>query len=259
MLLVKWGRAMAINHRDRTMIISKEAVTLIHTDTHIAGIPEAKLLDNLTDEEKELADRFRFDNDRQNFVLRRGLLRQLLGDTLGVAPSLIRFESTPVGKPFIAYPKNSGLSFNLSHSGRQIVYAFSRHPETGIDIERIRTVDDIDQLALKYFSAEEYAIIVNLPSWEKNKAFIRIWSIKEALIKACGCPLEYGLAAFDVATQYRMNRFLVPFGHDRAITCVTPVFDYICGFATALAIQLDASEPLDLRRYSLQNGEYIEV
>jgi 4'-phosphopantetheinyl transferase len=243
----------------KTMIISTEAVTLIHTDTHIAGIPETELFGALTDEEKEQADRFRFDNDRQNFVLRRGLLRQLLGKTLGIAPALIRFDSTPVGKPFIAYPENAGLSFNLSHSGRQIVFAFSRHPETGIDIERIRTVDDIDQLALKYFSAEEYAIIINLPSWEKNKAFIRIWSIKEALIKACGCPLEYGLAAFDVATQYRMNRFLVPFGHDRTITCVTPVFDYICGFATALAIQLDNNEPLNLRRYSLQNGEYIEL
>lgn len=241
------------------MIISKEAVTLIHTDTHIAGIPETELLAALTGEEKERADRFRFDNDRQNFVLRRGLLRQLLGETLNVAPSRIRFGSTPVGKPFIAFPENTGLFFNISHSGRQIAYAFSKHPEIGIDIERIRTVDDIDQLALKYFSAEEYAIIVNLPSWEKNKAFIRIWSIKEALIKASGWPLEHGLAAFDVATQYRMNRFRVPFGHNRPLTCVTPVFEYICGFATALAIQLDDNEPLNLHRYSLQNGEYIEL
>ena len=241
------------------MIITKEAVTLIHTDTHIAGIPEAVLLATLTDEEKERADRFRFDNDRQNFVLRRGLLRQLLGETFGIDAALIRFTTTPVGKPFIAFPENTGIYFNLAHSGRQIVYAFSKYPDTGIDIERIRTVDDIDLLARKYFSAEEYAIVINLPSWEKNKAFIRIWSIKEALIKACGCPLEHGLAAFDVATQYRMNSFEVPFGHDQTLTCVTPVFDYICGFATALAIQANDNEPLDLRRYSLQNGEYIPL
>jgi len=241
------------------MIISKEAITLIHTDTHIAGIPEAELFGALTDEEKERADRFRFDNDRQNFVLRRGLLRQLLGETLGIAPSRIRFSATESGKPSVAFPEDADICFNLSHSGRQIVYAFSKHSVMGIDIERIRTVDDLDLLARKYFSAEEYAIIINLPSWEKNKAFIRIWSIKESLIKACGCPLEHGLAAFDVATQYRMNRFLVPFGHERPITCVTPVFDYICGFATTLAIQLDKNEPLHLRRYSLQNGEYIEL
>jgi 4'-phosphopantetheinyl transferase len=241
------------------MIISKEPITLIHTDTHIAGIPEAELLATLTDEEKERADRFRFDNDRQNFVLRRGLLRQLLGKSFGIDAALIRFSTTEVGKPFVAFPENTGIYFNLAHSGRQIVYAFSKYPDTGIDIERIRTVDDIDILARKYFSAEEYAIVINLPSWEKNKAFIRIWSIKEALIKASGCPLEHGLAAFDVATQYRMNRFEVPFGHDRTLTCVTPVFDYICGFATALAIQGDDNDSLDIRRYSLQNGEYFEL
>lgn len=241
------------------MILSREAVTLIHTDTHIAGIPEPELFETLSDDEKARAERFRFDNDRQNFVLRRGLLRRLLGETFGIDPALIRFSATRVGKPFIVYPENAGLYFNLSHSGRQIVYAFSKHPETGIDIERIRTVEDIDLLARNYFSAEEYAIIVNLPSREKNKAFVRIWSTKEALIKASGWPLEHGLAAFDVATQYRMNRFRVPFGANRSLTCLTSVFDYMCGFATALAIQLDNNEPLNLLRYSLQNGEYIEL
>jgi 4'-phosphopantetheinyl transferase len=241
------------------MIISKEAITLIHTDTHIAKIPESELYGALSDDEKARAERFRFDNERYNFVLRRGLLRFLLGETFEIDPALIRFATTPVGKPFITFPQNTGLFFNLSHSGRQIVYAFSKHPETGIDIERIRTIDDIDLLARKYFSAEEYAIIVNLPSREKNKAFIRIWSIKEALIKASGWPLEHGLAAFEVATQYRMNRFQVPFGAKQSLTCVTPVFDYMCGFATTLAIQLDNNEPLILRRYTLQNGEYIEL
>lgn len=241
------------------MMLSREAVTLIHTDTHIAAIPEPELFEMLSEDEKSRAERFRFDNDRQNFVLRRGLLRRLLGKSFDIDPTLIRFSTTRVGKPFIEFPENTSIHFNLAHSGRQIVYAFSRHPETGIDIERIRTIDDIDLLARNYFSAEEYAIVVNLPSREKNKAFVRIWCIKEALIKASGWPLEHGLAAFDVATQYRMNRFRVPFGANRNLTCITPVFDYMCGFATALAIQLDNNEPLNLRRYSLQNGEYIEL
>jgi 4'-phosphopantetheinyl transferase len=241
------------------MIISKEAVTLIHTDTHIAGIPEAELYATLSEEETARATRFRFDSDRQNFVLRRGLLRRLLGATFGIEPERILYSSSPVGKPFVAFPENKGLFFNLSHSGSQIVFAFSKYPEMGIDIERIRTVDDIDRLARNYFSAEEYAILINLPSWEKNKAFIKIWSIKEALIKASGCPLEHGLIAFDVAVQYRMNRFEVPLNDNQTLTCITPVFEHICGFASALALQLDGNEPLDLRRYSLQNGEYIEL
>jgi 4'-phosphopantetheinyl transferase len=241
------------------MIISEEAVTLIHTDTHIAGISESELYRTLSDDEKTRADHFHFEGDRKNFIVRRGLLRSILGSTFGIPPSLISFSMTQVGKPFIAFPENRGLWFNLSHSGSQIVYAFSKHPETGIDIERIHTIDDIDRIARNYFSAEEYAILLNLPSWEKNKTFIRIWSIKEALIKASGWSLEHGLIAFDVATQYRMNRFRVPFGDNLTITCITPVFEHICGFATALAIQIDENEPLNLRRYSLQNGQYIEL
>jgi 4'-phosphopantetheinyl transferase len=100
---------------------------------------------------------------------------------------------------------------------------------------------------------------MNLHGWKMNDAFIRIWNLKEALIKASGWPCEQGLTAFDVATYYRMNRFRIPSGHNQTFTCITPVFEHICGFATAPAIRLELNEPLNLRRCSLQNGEYIEL
>ncbi|NTU52098.1 MAG: 4'-phosphopantetheinyl transferase superfamily protein [Chlorobiaceae bacterium] len=240
------------------MIISREVVTLIHTTTNTIGIPETELYGTLSDDEKERTRAMRFPADKTRFIFRRGLLRRLLGTTLDIDPALIRFSRTPVGKPFIDLPENPGLFFNLSHSDNQIVYAFSSHSDTGIDIERIRIVDDIDRLARNYFSAEEYAVIINLPDREKHKVFIKIWSIKEALIKACGCPLEHGLAAFDVAAQYRMNRFQVPFGNSRHLTCITPLFERLCGYATVLAIYPDNNDPLILRRYTLQNSQYIE-
>jgi hypothetical protein len=51
-----------------------------------------------------------------------------------------------------------------------------------------------------------------------------------------------------------MNRFRVPFGHNNILTCIAPVFDYICGFATAMAIRLDRNEPLNPKRYSLRQA-----
>jgi len=241
------------------MIIAKETVTLIHTDTKIHGLPETELYESLSDDEKTRAGRIHAASERQNFIVRRGILRSLLGTTFGIEPFRIRFAATPVGKPFVAFPGDSGIFFNLSHSGNDIVYAFSGHPETGIDIERIRTLEDIDELARNYFSAEEYAILMNQPGWKKNNAFIRIWSLKEALIKASGWPLEQGLAAFDVAAYCQMNRFELPFGDIHTFTCIAPVFDYICGFATALAIRLDRNEPLNIKRYSLQGGQFFEL
>ncbi|MBN1928602.1 MAG: 4'-phosphopantetheinyl transferase superfamily protein [Chlorobiaceae bacterium] len=241
------------------MIISNEGVTAIHTDVQAIGIPAEELSALLSDDERTRAGSFRFETDRMRFIIRRGLLRRMLGAALGVQPAMIRFSATEVGKPFIAWPEQPGLHFNLSHSGDQIVYAFSRHPETGIDIERIRTVDGIDRLARNYFSAEEYALVINLPAWEKNKAFIKLWCIKEALIKASGWTLEHGLTAFDVAAQYRMNRFRVPFGDTRTLTCITPVFEHICGYATTLAIRLDEGEALRLHRYTFQSGEAVRL
>jgi len=241
------------------MIISKESVTAIHTDIQTIGIPEEELSSLLSDDERVRADTFRFETDRKRFIVRRGLLRRILGETLDTDPASIRFATTSVGKPYLAFPEHSGIWFNLSHSGDQIAYAFSGHAELGIDIERIRTVDSIDRLARNYFSAEEYALVVNLPAWEKNKAFIKLWSIKEALIKASGWSLEHGLLASDVAAQYRMTRFKVQFGETLALTCITPVFDHICGYASALAIRLDDNEPLKLHRYTFQNGEYIDL
>jgi 4'-phosphopantetheinyl transferase len=241
------------------MIIQKTEVTLIHTDTELTGIPEEQLFRTLSEDEKQRAARYRFPADRTRFMIRRGLLRRMLGTTLDIDPVRICFSSTQAGKPFIACPENPGLFFNLSHSGNQVVYAFSKHPETGIDIERIREVEAIDRLARNYFSAEEYAILVNLPGREKNRAFIKIWSIKEALIKASGWPLEQGLLAFDVAVQFRMNRFEVPWGDNNTLTCITPVFEHLCGFTTVLAIRPDQDEQLTLRRYTLQGGDFIQL
>lgn len=241
------------------MIITREAVTLIHTDAETIGIPVEELYSTLSESEQAKAATFRLATDRTVFIIRRGLLRQILGETFTIQPSLIRFSTSPVGKPYLEYPDNSGIFFNLSHSGNQIVFAFSKYPDTGIDIERIRTVEGIDRLARNYFSAEEYGVIINLPGWAKNRAFVKIWSIKEALIKATGCPLEHGLVAFDVAGQYRLNHFEVPFRDNMNITCITPIFELICGYATALAIHIDDNKPLLLKRYTLQNNQYIEL
>jgi 4'-phosphopantetheinyl transferase len=241
------------------MIIAKEAVTLIHTDTKIHGLRETELYESLSDDEKTRAGSFPAVSERQNFIVRRGILRTLLGTTFGIEPSRVRFTATPTGKPFLAYPENRDIFFNLSHSGNDIIYAFSERPETSIDIERIRSIENIDEMARTHFSAAEYAILMNMPGWKKNSAFIRIWSLKEALIKASGWPLEQGLAAFDVAAYCQMNHFEVPFGDNHTFTCITPVFDYICGFTTALAIRLDPNEPLNIKRYSLQGGQFIEL
>jgi 4'-phosphopantetheinyl transferase len=64
----------ARNKPQQKMIIAKEAVTLIHTDTTIRGLPETGLYETLSDDEKSRAESVQLPGERQHSVVRRGIL-----------------------------------------------------------------------------------------------------------------------------------------------------------------------------------------
>lgn len=97
------------------------------------------------------------------------------------------------GKP---YDKNSDTHFNLSHSGMFAAAAFDEC-DVGIDIEVPRKVDL--KLAERFFSASENKLIKTSASPEKQ--FLRIWTRKEALIKAYGNALPCGLLQLDTTVD----------------------------------------------------------
>lgn len=97
------------------------------------------------------------------------------------------------GKP---YDRNSDIHFNLSHSGMFAVAAFDEC-DIGIDIEVPRKVDL--KLAERFFSPDENAFIKASRSPEKQ--FLRIWTRKEALIKAYGKPLPCELSEINTASD----------------------------------------------------------
>ena len=93
------------------------------------------------------------------------------------------FSFNEFGKPFIQDNKY-GLQFNLSHCDDLIVFAFSRGNEIGVDIERIKKMEDMEGVANLCFTKFE-------TEWMKNskssiETFYKIWTIKEAFIKAIG-------------------------------------------------------------------------
>ena len=69
----------------------------------------------LTPDERERAQRFHFDRDRRRFVVARGVLREILGRRLALAPAMIRFAYNEYGKPSLREDAG-GLRFNASHS-----------------------------------------------------------------------------------------------------------------------------------------------
>ncbi|MBA7638704.1 4'-phosphopantetheinyl transferase Sfp [subsurface metagenome] len=155
----------------------------------------------LSADEKARARRVYFEKDRKHFIVARGLLRVILSRYLDMKPNQVRFCYSLYGKPGLIYPsEGETLNFNVSHSCGLALYAITRGREVGIDLERIRTHFGCEQIAERFFSPQENAMLRTFPANRvKHKAFFNCWTRKEAYIKAKGEGLSLPLDQFDVS------------------------------------------------------------
>lgn len=138
--------------------------------------------------ERERARRFVHDRDRHRFVAAHAGLRLALAAETGQPPRTLRFGTTERGKPVL---ERHSLSFNLSHSGDLAVVAAARGGEVGVDVEAAGRLRDVDGLSAMVMTAEERAAFAALPTDRRKAAFLRLWTRKEALLKADGRGLMH--------------------------------------------------------------------
>jgi 4'-phosphopantetheinyl transferase len=150
----------------------------------------------LASDEMDRAERFRFAHLRWSFILTRGALRILLGRYMNAAPRDIQFSYGSKGKP--ALRADHRLQFNASHSGDVALFAFTMDCEIGVDVEAIRPMPDMEDVAKRFFCAEETAELMSLPPDQREQGFFLCWTRKEAYIKATGDGLSTPLDAFRV-------------------------------------------------------------
>jgi 4'-phosphopantetheinyl transferase len=163
--------------------------------SHIQSLKQALSLD-----ERGKAERFYFQKDQNRFIVTRGLLRMILSLYLKIEPHQLRFCHNTYGKPALARECGGDtLHFNLSHSHGIGLYAVTRDREIGIDIERVRTDLEFQQIAEQFFSPQEFAVLSALPSTIQAEAFFACWTRKEAYLKARGEGLSLSLNQFDVS------------------------------------------------------------
>ena len=154
----------------------------------------------LSEDEKSKARRYRFEENRNEYILGRGLLRFLLGKYMALAPGALQFVYSPYGKPSLMGEAGAQrMVFNLSHSHGIALFAFARGRELGIDLERIRPEAAQDGVAERFFSAKEVSTLRSLPEHAQPLGFFNCWTRKEAYIKARGEGLSLPLNQFDVS------------------------------------------------------------
>jgi 4'-phosphopantetheinyl transferase len=94
--------------------------------------------------------------------------------------------------------EGKSLQFNLSHSNEYAVYVFGWDRAVGIDIEYVRPMEDADDFASRFFSARESELIQSLTGHRKWDAFFKLWTCKEAFLKANGSGLTFPLNQAEV-------------------------------------------------------------
>lgn len=130
--------------------------------------------------EKELSKSSRFLHlaDRENYIVRKYLLRQLLSKFLHQPPEEITYFKIANKKPAVAE-----LQFNTSHTKGYVVIAISDQP-IGIDIEYLNPDFNYPEILTQCFNSEELDFIKKGKDPLLN--FYTLWTRKEALIKATG-------------------------------------------------------------------------
>ena len=103
-------------------------------------------------------------------------------------PEIARTER---GKPHA--PSLAHFDFNLTHAREQVLIAVAREQPVGVDLERIDREIEIDDIARRYFSAAEADALEALAPERKLAAFLRLWTLKEAVLKALGEGISFGL------------------------------------------------------------------
>ena len=103
-------------------------------------------------------------------------------------PDIARSER---GKPYA--PAHPDIEFNLSHAREHVLIAIARRQPIGVDLERVDRQIEIEDLARRFFAPAEADALEALPAPMRLVAFLRLWTCKEAVLKALGEGISFGL------------------------------------------------------------------
>jgi 4'-phosphopantetheinyl transferase len=152
----------------------------------------------LSGAERDRAQRFKFDRDRDRFITVHGILRLILSAYSARPAADLEFPTGPNGKPALTTSERP-IEFNMSHSGPHALIGITTGGACGVDIEVIRPGISTTEIAERFFAPAEIHWLRSLPPEETVKGFFRLWTVKEAVIKATGLGLSTPLTDFDTA------------------------------------------------------------
>lgn len=233
-----------------------QAITI--WSTPVAETPKdvwPRLHSYLSRSERIRAARFRFDRNRHEYIAAHALKRWIISLATGEAAHDIEFTVGPQGKPFVA--KGNGPYFNITHCRGLVACGLSDTLELGVDAENLMREPPLDE-AESFFTAKEIALLRAAKPSEQALIFLKLWTLKEAVIKATGMGLSQGLKTFSISVDppaidvrglvnvepllWRLHQVIIGEKHVLAVAWNGPAVDVECKTIklVELANQLDA-------------------
>jgi 4'-phosphopantetheinyl transferase len=206
-----------------------EAILAVHArETLLAG---------LSDEERERHARFRFESDRDIYLVAHALVRRMLARVTGAPPESFAFVAGEHGRPEISAPELARtVRFNLSHTHGLVACAVTRAADIGVDVEYVERKVEVMSVANHVFSPVEVAGLIALGGEAQRERFFELWTLKEAYIKAIGkglsaplraitfdpaepdpVPVRFGPEVADADARWCLRRFPVGDAHRLAL------------------------------------------
>lgn len=184
--------------------VAEAAVFLIDLAPH--GQHEAEALEWLSGEERARSRRFVRAGPRRRFALCRAALRAVLCHRLGCDSQQLTFGTSSHGKPFAEVDETpEPISFNVSHGRSHGLIAVAARGRLGVDIEERRARDDLEDLTDALLGPNEKREFALLRGNARTHYFFRMWTLKEALIKALGLGFSQDPAEFEVPLAVRQG------------------------------------------------------
>jgi 4'-phosphopantetheinyl transferase len=182
------------------LVLEREEVHVWRATLDLPAYRVQALEQTLAPDEGTRAQKYHFQKDRIHFIVARGLLRAILARYLDRDATALRFTYNEYGKPaLVEEAGDDSLSFNVSHSHGMALHAITRNWAVGIDLEWINKDIEPEQIAGRFFSPYEIAMLRSVPKELLIQAFFDCWTRKEAYIKARGMGLSLALDQFDVS------------------------------------------------------------
>ena len=179
-------------------------IGVIHVDLTPHDAHEASAFLWLNDDERARASKFAHPGARRRYVLCRAALRAILCAELGCDNERLSFGAGEHGKPFaLVDDMPVETSFNLSHGGRHGLIAIAPEGRVGVDVEERTHRRDFDRLIEEVFTPSEQAELNGMRGRRRVAMFYKLWTIKEALIKALGTGFSLDPATFEAPEAMR--------------------------------------------------------